>query len=187
MSLATWLEEASPVPANDPSIKNDRDAILHSLRKWKCLRKECLDRHGVEADGKILRDPKTGSKYFVDSGTCALCVKHPDCSSCPLLKIRGVKCYETIYNLPYSPYGKFTIKCDPEPMIKLLTIALERLQCTLLPDTKNDHTKDVDKHLAECIEDLLNRETKMINCYITLVKPGKTMVKLCSFHSLAEA
>lgn len=128
MSLETWKAEFYPKPAKDVKAE---DAVAHSLQKWRGLRKENLEKHGLERDVECLQDESCCS-FVVDADSCALCVHHltkqDSCASCPLAKARGGVACDDSWNgiskvLPeikaedVPPYQVFTLRGDPEPMI----------------------------------------------------------------------
>lgn len=126
MSLETWKAEFYPQPADE--VPAD-EAVAHSLQKWKGMRPENLERHGVDAEWSYLafEDQTLG----IDASTCALC-KHfarGSCLKCPLAIVRGgVACDMRREDeaRPYgcSPFHKWATIGDPEPMIKWLEKAL---------------------------------------------------------------
>ena len=132
MSLDTWKAEFYPIPA---SACPPGQAVEHSLRKWRGLRKENLERHGIERDGRFI-----GIEFRIGDETCALCRIYYDhkaayrdaCNDCPIHQLTGARCDSS--GSPYdsfgSPYDSFVTNGDPEPMIALLerTLAWERNQ-----------------------------------------------------------
>ena len=141
MTLKTWKDEFYPVPADDPSIETDLQAIKHSLRKWEGLRYDNRAKHDIssrEYMGRNYIHTLGGLTYlYIDSGTCALCVRHiftSNCRKCPLYLERGMKCdssvvtgniHKNMVEVGRSPYQEWTINVNPEPMIELLKAALE--------------------------------------------------------------
>ncbi len=132
MSLKTWKEEFYPVPADQcPKA----EAVAHSLRKWRGLTVENLERHKMVADGGDLNSG--GVSWFRVNG-CALCYHyadryHPDqtkvCAACPLAKARGgVSCDHCAPGESESPFRRFRLADDPAPMIAALETALAREQ-----------------------------------------------------------
>ncbi len=151
MSIQTWIEEFYPTKASAfLGLENvDREALEHSLQKWIGLRKENMEKHGVFfQDGSVV-EFVAGRGYsrpgvHLGSSTCALCQVHyshniQSCGECPLVAVRGVPCderhcsdSESSSGLARSPYAAFCYPLaardrDPEPMIKLIQLALERL------------------------------------------------------------
>ena len=135
MSLKTWKEEFYPIPADEVKKK---DALAHSLRKWEGLRKAQLDKHGlVRRRCEIAEDDSFFVPHLaIAAETCALCVlaeKESDvntrvpcassyyCGKCPLYQLEGKACD---YG-ENDPYGIFTCEGNPEPMISLITRAIE--------------------------------------------------------------
>lgn len=111
MSLDTWLAEAYPITAAKAASRGELYAAMHSLQKWKCLKKEVLDRHDVVrvfARGLMNRKDFNVNETYValrrkyqyvgiDGTSCALCHLYntdvyapgPDalpheCNMCPL-------------------------------------------------------------------------------------------------------
>lgn len=132
MSFETWMDEFYPVDAVDVP-KNE--AVAHSLRKWRGLTQENLEKHGVTLDGRVVREPYTHDlmrSLWIDGYSCALCIYyHPvpgECSSCPLYQYLGYSCdtYDYPENRigPYAQWsgGRFS---DPLPMIEALEACLE--------------------------------------------------------------
>lgn len=104
-----WIKEFYPVEASEVSKKN---ALLHSLRKWRGLTKENLSKHGLSS-----------SPIPIDSGSCALCYYYinDECKKCPLYILRnGISCDELTEDETNSPYGYFLDEKDPTLMIDLL-------------------------------------------------------------------
>lgn len=124
MSLETWKDEFYPVEALAVLKK---DAVEHSLRKWRGLRAANRAKHGVvlEACGIVRGDD--GAGLVIASSTCALCMWYSDsvgyCRRCPIVKCNGCGC-----DGDGSPYVEFLGRGDPEPMIALLekTLAWEK-------------------------------------------------------------
>lgn len=119
MTLATWKEQFYRVPADSPEAK--ARPITHSLQKWKGLRQENRDAHGL--DGREL--------LLINDASCALCELHLDfergfanaCGNCPLHTVRGRSCDSPRTASPYTFWIK---RGDPEPMIALLEQALKQ-------------------------------------------------------------
>lgn len=113
MSLATWTAEFYPVPADQVPAE---EAVAHSLRKWRGLTKENLERHGGEIN---LCDAKFGTERIaIDVSTCALCIHYYNdgsCWKCPLKRLLGKKCFRR-----GEPYHKWGCTGDPLPMIRAL-------------------------------------------------------------------
>lgn len=108
MSQETWMKEFYPVPAHDiPKNK----AIKHSLVKWYGLRKESLEKHGLNAP-----------PIDVDDQSCALCQRYNYgpryfCKNCPLAEYLGRPCASWTKKHEFEAYE---IKGNPEPMIAAL-------------------------------------------------------------------
>lgn len=113
MSLDTWKAEFYPVPADSVP---ESDTLSHSLRKWEGLRKENLEKHGLQAD--------VGG-FHIDSSTCALCqhyLKSGWCYPCPISTMGGysVNCDDE--------YRIWVFEKDPEPMITRIKNAISKEQ-----------------------------------------------------------
>lgn len=116
MSLETWKKEFYPVDAKNVS---EDEAIRHSLRKWRGLTKENLEKHDLEKIGKTILEKAIVDKFHVDGYTCSLCNFYVDdrCTDCPLYKLRSSTPCD-IGSL--SPYRIWVENDDPQPMIALL-------------------------------------------------------------------
>jgi hypothetical protein len=141
MSMKSWKKEFYPIEAKDCP---EKDALQHSLQKWKGLRKENLDKHGVNLDFyAVFVKGKKGS-VTIDSDSCALCVHHRklssigliDCSKCPLFLERKLRCDQIEIGKNNSPYsalggdfveidGEYVEMSNPEPMIELIEAAIK--------------------------------------------------------------
>lgn len=124
------MKKFYPIPA-DAAAKNVNEAVAHSIKKWKGLREENLEKHSLihRSGTSILEDKKAGTTIFlIDVSTCALCkyaeetmrsnIDDKDgyadyCDYCPLGKIDNC-------NTPKSGYGIFIKTGNPEPMISNL-------------------------------------------------------------------
>lgn len=130
MSLKTWKAEFYPKPASRVAKK---EALAHSLQKWKGLTKAALKRHGVVKAGWEIIDGK--DSFTISAASCALCVHHlntsvfaqsPDrCGECPLAAVRrGVACDIRAVGESHGPYQYFINACDARPMIRALQKAV---------------------------------------------------------------
>lgn len=140
MSIESWKAEFYPVDADTAAHvgASQLELIRHSLRKWRGLQPDELQKHGVRACGnnrRIAADPSDLEKdSFRASGeTCALCAYHhrrsfSTCVPCPLSIARGgVPCDEgqgTPSEMT-SPWDVWITAGDPAPMIMWLTKAEE--------------------------------------------------------------
>lgn len=133
MSLETWKAEFYPIPADKVKKK---DTLEHSLRKWEGLRKENLEKHEMKLSGARLTGQDGLGYLLIASESCALCVvagkealgeMRPPCAcasycgKCPLYKLDKTSCDFGEGN----PYKVFSIEGNPEPMISLITRAIE--------------------------------------------------------------
>lgn len=145
MSLHPWKEEFYPVPADDPSIKTNLQAVQHSLQKWRGLRPDVLVAYGVMVTprGHLQAD----TTYLgIDSDSCALCIRHDDgrrpgaCQTCPLSRERsGKRCDERRRDeLLSSPWRLWVADHNPEDMIRWL----EKAEATLLKDQQRGKVVD---------------------------------------------
>lgn len=115
MSKKSWIAEFYPQEAEEVAKKN---ALRHSIQKWKGLLPEALKRH------RLYEPP-----IFVSDSTCALChhyqyTGHSECSECPLYKARGyVRCDKARPAEQNSPFTHYRENKDPVPMLGWLTAA----------------------------------------------------------------
>jgi len=150
MSLETWKEEFYPVPADDKRAKRSHTAAVnHSLKKWRGLTKENLEKHGlikVSLSDSIA--PINGGGCITISGaTCALCCMEDErtclnnstsekfCRQCPLFRTLGRQCdQDNLLDVSEEPgpYIKFIIKDDPQPMIEALEKTKKKLRAGVL-------------------------------------------------------
>lgn len=130
MSLQSWMDEFYPEDAGDfyNAGATSVELVEHSLRKWRGLRGEALERHHVELGhlGHVVGYLDDGIGYVeIDGSSCALCHRyaHPrnlsDCVGCPLQEV-SMNC-----NLDGSHWWIWKDEHDPEPMISCLEDALE--------------------------------------------------------------
>lgn len=112
MSIKTWKAMFMPTPATAP--RTARQALAHSLRKWRGLTWENLAKHGLT--------PTTVTRPTADD--CALCEMFHNCSGCPLFESRSrVQCDTKKTYEPVSPYYAFIDYGDARPMIDALVQA----------------------------------------------------------------
>ena len=114
MSEETWLAEFYPVPADKVSAE---DALDHSIKKWEGALRENLEKHGLD-------EPPID----FDSDACPLCVHYIEdgCTRCPSYIARGDVCCDV--DAPceeQAPYGQYSIKGNPRPMLYWLKKAKE--------------------------------------------------------------
>ena len=137
MSLDTWKDEFYRVAANDRSIKTNLQAAQHSLRKWRGMTEENMDRHGVTlstAGNLECYDGELWDMLAISSSSCALCHKHslreptPDCHYCPLRRIRnGARCDIGTSLEKVSPWAMWSRHASPDAMIRLLEKSVNSL------------------------------------------------------------
>lgn len=143
MSLQTWKDEFYPVRAREVDAK---DAVEHSLTKWRGLRQENLERHQVCISGLAVAEVGGSTHFTLSASTCALCEHYYNpnkediegdedddkglaCETCPLAKARGG--YACDRDMPDSATGDaapyFRLP-DPEPMIRWLEKAKDYVE-----------------------------------------------------------
>lgn len=112
MSYETWRNEFYPI---DAISCPKEEALDHSIQKWKGLRKENLERHGVYRVGKNVYESEGIVQLRISNVSCALCVNHQGCDGCPLFNHLNRACDNS------GPYDiGFVIDNDIEPMIVAL-------------------------------------------------------------------
>ncbi len=128
MSLDSWKAEFYAVEA-DPWNGSTLEAIEHSLKKWRGLRRANMVRHNVFKEERIalIRDADTIQPLALGGNTCALCTLFydasaiarrkslddlPECHLCPLVKSGRASCEQSL-----SPYMHWAKSGDPEKMI----------------------------------------------------------------------
>lgn len=109
MSIESWCEEFYSVEASEMAGKSDIECLEHSLKKWKGLSQESLERHGLVVNrylvGNAIAATDKRRYIYIDSSSCALCEKylepHLPCKGCPIHKNTGFDCsreYECFYH-----------------------------------------------------------------------------------------
>jgi hypothetical protein len=144
LTAEDWLRTYYPVTAHALAADGDAsdvDLVEHALRKWRGMRPEVLKAHGlttgVTFDLYDLHKAEPDQLVLnIDSSSCGLCHKYftlaadPPCHQCILTRVRGKSCAHHAESdkeyKEYSPWGYWTRRADPEPMIQLLEQALER-------------------------------------------------------------
>jgi hypothetical protein len=135
MSFETWKAEFYPIPADKVKKK---DAIAHSLQKWIGLRKKNIKKHAVLMEllwdiPYIFDDSRSiFSALSINADSCSLCHVYQenggDCLKCPISQERGgIRCDRETPKEELSPYGMFVHNQNPEPMIKILQICLDKV------------------------------------------------------------
>lgn len=114
LSKEAWLSLYYPTTAEQASA-TEREALEHSIRKWKGLRD--LEAKGLKLVEEISLYTKEGLHVLdIDGESCALCFRRQyGCLGCSVGSC----------GLQYRQFNKYA---DPEPMIKLLEEALERVK-----------------------------------------------------------
>jgi hypothetical protein len=130
MSLKTWKEKFYPKKPTKRMTKVE--AVEHCLLKWSGLTRTNLKAHNVDItlSGDIFGHDGI---FYVDSESCALCIKYYDyytpddspCNKCPL--------YESLDDMRCdarneSPYGQWRQDKNPKPMIKALKKTLKAVR-----------------------------------------------------------
>lgn len=140
MSLQTWMDEFYPTPAQ--KFPTELEAVEHSLRKWKGLTQENLDKHAMRRFKWSIGESVEKS-LIIDSTTCALCQQHydaysniADCDKCVLKKVNvsvengeQYSCDQCMPEDSESKYKIFLYEANPQPMIELLEKARAYLLC----------------------------------------------------------
>ena len=117
MSLQSWKDEFYPVRAVDVPAEK---ALDHSIQKWEGLLPKNLHRHGVVFKEGALVDDVGKVRLAINSLSCALCMRYPGCSKCPLAVGRGgVPCDQATPG-EESPWLIFIEQGDPVPMLEEL-------------------------------------------------------------------
>lgn len=133
MSNNTWKEEFYPIKASDRSLKTNLMRVQHSLQKWRGLRKEELERHGIVPVTNFKLQTKQGGDFVlhIDDRSCALCERYSynnQCQSCPLSRVRsGYSCDSSKPNEDMPPWRAWSFDQNPEPMIAVLEKAEKAL------------------------------------------------------------
>ena len=127
-----WLMNYYPVTADHLRDATKLECLEHSLKKWIGLTR--LKSYGLmlDHDERSLVEDKTSNIVLrIDSGSCALCIKHYDaymagidgygidCDKCPLAIHLGKPCDDLKDNL----YMKSFI--NPSLMVKALRAAIK--------------------------------------------------------------
>jgi len=132
MSIESWKEEFYPVSARECAPDEE---IEHSLKKWKGLLIENVNKHGLVYSFGDLKEVESPVIFPIDNTTCALCVKYhtrydeeeeESCKECPIVIATGVVCYDAAS--PYrgsTPWFEWIGNHNPKPMIKMLEDTLE--------------------------------------------------------------
>ena len=138
MSIKSWKNEFYPIAASRVAKKN---ALAHSLKKWKGLTRENLVKHKLMYCHRYIHEGKSFrfTKPFmeIDGGSCACChhwigksrsgAFNIFCQECPLLKARGgFRCDQSTDYNGDDPYGAFINNGNPNPMIKLIKLAINK-------------------------------------------------------------
>jgi hypothetical protein len=124
MSVDDWVKEAMPVKATDCKKK---DALDHSLKKWKMLTNENLKKYNLKVyNGNLYKNDEL--VLTLDQNHCALCVWYFDedkknsgesCNKCPLFKVNDRPCWNEYR------FFRDTLDADPQLMIRLIESAIK--------------------------------------------------------------
>jgi hypothetical protein len=127
-NLKAWKKEFYPTRADTRMSKIN--AVRHSLRKWKGLLPENLDRYNITVSFINFALPVGGD-------SCALCQKYYDtsfpkhderrCQKCPLAQVLGQRC-DSRDGENLSPWQSFSFDGNPIPMIEALEKTLRELK-----------------------------------------------------------
>lgn len=124
MSLQTWKEEFYPTNARSTEALNA--PIEHSLRKWKGLTQENMDKHNVRISDRGHWIEDGHETLDLDSDSCSLCqmailsrlfMPENMCEHCEINKHLNEVC-----NIAYNEWCNTR---DPTIMISLLTRTLD--------------------------------------------------------------
>jgi len=124
MSIKSWKKEFYPVPASE--VKDAKEAIKHSLKKWKGLLPDALERHKITLNVTTLMSGR--SEFEIGGESCALCLISTrieslfgDCRKCPLFENLGHRCDMA----DDRPWVIFQNTGNPKPMIAALNKTLK--------------------------------------------------------------
>jgi hypothetical protein len=136
MTLQTWKDEYYDIEASE-AIDNPLTAAQHSLKKWRGLTLENLQKHGLEKEGGSRSIWNGwGGRLNIDGYTCALCILVDDnCRKCGLWEL-GYGCKAD------QEYGIWYYRDDPLPMIKALGELVTKLELES-NSTSNEGEKEV--------------------------------------------
>lgn len=128
MSIKSWEKQFYPNDIEDKCT--NLEAVQHSLKKWRGLVPVELKKHGLTTSIYHGVADEVGNRFPIDSTSCALCYKHDQvsgCRTCPLTRIRGVRCDKARKDEQLSPWSQWTIRQQPGPMIMWLKRAEQAL------------------------------------------------------------
>lgn len=99
MTIQSWYKEYYPVDVT--AVAGEREAIEHSLQKWKGFLPENLSKHKVIVNINKIADEEGQCAQNLDEGdSCALCKLFLDftnerrrCCDCPIVKSGQASCY----------------------------------------------------------------------------------------------
>lgn len=136
MSLQTWIKEFCPIRAQATKQWSDEHRVIRDLLKWEGLRAPAIAKHRVTIEGRWVVSAGRDECFDV-AKECGLCAKYGAhrrglrCHGCPLAILRrGVRCDQVHGIESASPWARWWLGGDPEPMIRLLEKALKREQAT---------------------------------------------------------
>jgi hypothetical protein len=87
MTFQSWQQIHYPISASEleKSGASDIELVKHSVIKWKGLRAEVLQAHGLQADADVIIpaeqspvEPQADTFLLIDSDSCALCQRFYD-------------------------------------------------------------------------------------------------------------
>ena len=130
MPIKSWKREFMPVSAAKAAKGTWLEALLHARLKWSGFKPENRIKHNVAPSDLF---------WEVDGADdCSLCIKSagddghgPQCEVCPLTKANphGRACWggpDGVVAGATSPYGRWRIAHNPQPMIDLIDKAIRQ-------------------------------------------------------------
>ena len=130
MSLNSWKKEFYQGRLRD-AAKTAETATIHSIRKWKGLRRANLDKHLLDNTARgVITNMLTRADFEIDASTCALCAYSEDdygfshCGRCPFTAAHHKSCCDG----DDSPYMIWMDTRNPEPMIEALERTLAHVR-----------------------------------------------------------
>lgn len=104
----------------------DKQCFEHTLKKYKGLKKENLNKYGVQLSGAVVRRDQS-EEFFLGTDTCSLCTKYygieddtveNECSICPLDQA-GYGCFTNDEDEDHKNlWAKMYDENDPTEMIQ---------------------------------------------------------------------
>ena len=126
MTLDAWKKEFYFVDAC-LTIDNDIEATRASLKKWRGLTPENLDKHSLTKDGIVLKGLDSLTQFRINCENCSLCIRtydeeedESDCNLCPISRLPETA--DCIHE-----FTQWANTGDAQPMIELLEKTLKML------------------------------------------------------------